>query len=174
VRALGLELEGDAVGEAGDERAVDRVGRRLRAVARADMRRPQPSRAASTSARASRGCAGTRAIARPVSVSPPLPIAPSAASVRVASSMRPMSGGSSQGNRAKSATPSDIVSSIALARSMRSTSGAVCASRRSCSASDQRRIARPGAVRPARPARCSALAFETGSTRSVSSPRSGS
>ena len=59
-------------------------------------------------------------------------------------------------------------------RSSRRTSGSSWGARWACSRSVHRRTQTPGAVRPARPARWSALAAEIRSTSSVLMPRCGS
>ena len=75
------------------------------------------------------------------------------------------SGGRSSHAKASGSAPHTRSCSTALARSARRTSGDVRSARPRCSASVQRRLHRPGPVRPARPARWSA---ESRATRTVS------
>jgi hypothetical protein len=104
----------------------------------------------------------------------PLPIAPRSASNISARSNAFASGFSSQGKPATSSIPLAFKVSTTSLKSSRFTSGSSCAARPACSRSVQRRTQRPGAVRPARPARWSALAREIFSTSRVLMPRFGS
>ncbi len=83
------------------------------------------------------------------------------------------SGFSSQRNFRKSSTPAAFKVRTTSARSSRLISGNSCGARSSCSDCDQSRMQTPGAVRPARPARWSALACEFFSMSSVLIPRFG-
>ena len=81
------------------------------------------------------------------------------------------SGGSSQRNFAKSPTPAALSERTTSARSRRLTSGNSEAARCSWSLLIHNRTQRPGAVRPARPARWSAEARLIFSTSKVLIPR---
>ena len=100
--------------------------------------------------------------------------APKSASNISARSNAFASGFSNQGKPATSSIPLAFKVSTTSARSSRFTSGNSCAARCACSRSVHKRTQRPGAVRPARPARWSALAREIFSTSSVLMPRLGS
>ena len=100
--------------------------------------------------------------------------APKSIKVRRARSSERESGASNHGKSAASPHPDARKSNNVSQRSTRRISETSLAGRASWSVFDQRRIHRPGPVRPARPARCSAEACEIGSTKSVSIPRNGS
>jgi hypothetical protein len=78
------------------------------------------------------------------------------------------------GKPATSSMPLAFSVSTTSDRSSRRISGSSCAARCACSFSVHRRTQTPGAVRPARPARWSALAREIFSISSVLMPRCGS
>ena len=116
-----------------------------------------------------------RASRRPSCVSvPPASTAPIATSVPRARSTASASGGSSHGKRSNGPKPIESTISIDSARSIRRTSGVSAAGRCACSQSVHNRTHTPGAVRPARPARWSALARLMASVRSALRPRRGS
>ena len=83
------------------------------------------------------------------------------------------SGFSSQRNFRKSSTPAALSVSTTSARSRRLISGNSCGARSSCSSPRPKPHATPGAVRPARPARWSAMAWLIFSISSVLMPRYG-
>ena len=112
---------------------------------------------------------------RPIGVSLPcVSTAPRSARTVSARWSALSSGFSYQGKVAASPQPEESSSRIVSERSTRLISGTSRSGRASWSVCDQRRMQRPGPVRPARPARCSADACETGSTSKVSMPRCGS
>ena len=84
------------------------------------------------------------------------------------------SGFSSHGKFITSSIPLALSVSTTSDKSNRFTSGSSCGARFACSRSAHSRTHTPGAVRPARPARWSALATEIFSIISVLIPRCGS
>ena len=127
-------------------------------------------RSASTSIRANRGSIGSRAIRLPISVrrapSSPRPgarTAPSSTSRSKAAFTPRESGGVRNGKADTSPKPRESICSTTDARLVRRISGSVNSGRVAKSSSAYRRTAIPGAVRPARPARCWADACDTGS-----------
>ena len=94
-----------------------------------------------------------------------------ACSSRRAFSTASAGGGSSQGKSSRS--PSANNCSSGSAKSLRSTSGVSAGGRPRCDDSSHSRQQTPGAVRPARPARCSADACEIGTSSSRGNPVAG-
>ena len=152
----------------------------------ASISRRQPWACAATSIRASFTSTGSRAIERPMAVSArDSSTAPSSVSCCQPSATARGSGGSMKGKSSTmrgltaaatlprprrrppppaSPNPSESMRRITPASAARRISGSVYGGRERKSASEYRRMQVPGAMRPQRPLRCSALACDTGST----------
>jgi len=110
---------------------------------------------------ASRGCSPISAMARPVAVMTPWPSMASSFASRSRACDSAAAGGTSiHCRRVASRAPQRASSSASGARSELRISGGVCAASVTCAPSPHSRHALPGAVRPARPARCAAEACE--------------
>ena len=142
--------------------ATRAIARRWSAVRRADAPR---------TTRASGALIGIAAMRSPIGVTvPSAVIAPSDTRLAVAAS-HAGSGGVVTHDRAwRDRAPQTAEANTTSVRSARSISGRSNSSRERCSVADHSAIARPGAVRPERPARCVAVAAETRSTARRDNP----
>ena len=142
--------------------------------ARQQARGPCPWSCAPRSIRAGRGSSGRAAMRRPRAVARPLgSSAPRRCRVWRAAVKAAAGGGSSQG-RAVGSAPQTASCRVRPQRSASRISGRVVGRRPWSSAWRHRRQHRPGSVRPARPARCTAPARETRSVTRRVRPLAGS